>query len=211
VSFIPNGVHQPNSAPRDYLSSITGLQAAQRIAFVGRLSQEKRPDLFINMAKLVYENYPNSSFVIIGSGPLEIEIRRLAYGLNVNSRISFLGLRRDVGELLHGVDVLVCPSDTEGTPRVVVEAMASGVPVVATCVGGLPDLVIDEVTGLLVPAGDVKALAGAVSRLLSDGTIARRISMAAALEARARLSIGGMELKVASAYRQACITSTTVT
>jgi glycosyltransferase involved in cell wall biosynthesis len=204
VSFIANGVRRPASADRDHLNAVTGAQAAHRIAFVGRLSPEKRPDLFVRMAALVLGQHPDSLFVVIGTGPLEVETRQLAQRLGVAGRVHFLGLRDDVGQLLHGVDVLVCPSDTEGTPRVVVEAMSVGVPVIATRVGGLPDLVTDAVTGLLVPPGDVAALAGAVDGLLSNDEAARRIAAAAAQDAHARLSIDTMERQVADAYAAAC-------
>jgi len=201
--FIPNGVRPAPSASRDLLTAAVGMEAAQRVAFIGRLSPEKRPDLFVQMAALVRERYPDCLFVIIGTGPLESVTRRLAERLGVADRVRFAGLRRDVGQLLRGVDVLVCPSDSEGTPRVAVEAMLSGVPVVATRVGGLPDLITDSVTGMLVEPGSPHPLADAVRYLLDDPKAAQRIGMAGAAQALSPFSIDHMERQVAEVYAEA--------
>ncbi|MET9087205.1 glycosyltransferase family 4 protein [Streptomyces sp. NPDC004237] len=200
VRFIPNGVRPLPDAPRDYLAEQLGVRAARRMLYVGRLSPEKRPDLFLEAARLLADRWPDLDFVMIGSGPLEAGVRALAERAGLTSRTCFAGLRRDVGRLLCGADVLVCPSDTEGTPRAVIEAMSSGVPVVATRVGGLPDLIADGTTGVLVPPGVAGPLADAVDELLAHPEQARRIARAAAEQARDNFAIELMENRTARAY-----------
>jgi glycosyltransferase involved in cell wall biosynthesis len=112
---------------------------------------------------------------------LEEQARRLG----VDDRVRFLGRRDDVPALLAAADVLVLPSSIEGLPLVVLEAMASGVPVVATAVGGTPEAVTDGETGLLVPPGDARALAGALEGTLEDPGYARRLGEAGRRRARA--------------------------
>ena len=99
------------------------------------------------------------------------------------------------------IDVLVCPSDSEGTPRAVIEAMLAGVPVVATCVGGMPDLLADRQTGILVEPGSATALAAAVTALLRDPAEARALGDRAREYAVQRLSAWQMEERTGLAYR----------
>ncbi|MFI5796304.1 glycosyltransferase [Streptomyces sp. NPDC051677] len=199
VRFIPNGVRPLPDAPRDYLAEQLGVRAARRMVYVGRLSPEKRPDLFLEAARLLADRWPDLDFVVIGSGPLEARVRALAEQSGLAGRTCFAGLRRDVGRLLRGADVLVCPSDTEGTPRAVIEAMSSGVPVVATRVGGLPDLIADG-TGVLVLPGVAGPLADAVDDLLAHPEQARLMARAAAERARDNFAIELMENRTARAY-----------
>ena len=96
----------------------------------------------------------------------------------LESNFVFLGRRNDVPQLLACCDLSVLPSEAEGLPNSVLEAMAAGLPVVATCVGGSSEVIIDGVNGLLVPPGDGQALAEAILRILQDSTLARRLAQA---------------------------------
>ncbi|HEU5319538.1 MAG TPA: glycosyltransferase, partial [Methylomirabilota bacterium] len=107
-------------------------------------------------------------------GPLRPAAERAAAEAGVTGRVAFLGLRKDVPDLLSASDVAVHSSLREGLPRVVLEALAVGTPIVATAVGGVPDAVTDGVTGLLVPPEDPAALAQAVLATLADPTAAAR-------------------------------------
>jgi len=111
-------------------------------------------------------------------GAYERLLRAEAERLGVAGRVVFTGYRADVPALLAGCDVFCLPSRAEGLPLVVLEAMAQGKPVVATAVGGTPELVVDGVTGVLVPPGDARALADALSALLTDTDRARRLGEA---------------------------------
>jgi glycosyltransferase involved in cell wall biosynthesis len=119
-----------------------------------------------------------------GEGALLEPARQLASQAGVAARVHFLGLREDVAELLSACDLFTLGSDWEGAPVAIVEAMAAHLPVVATAVGGVPDLVEDGVTGLLVAARDRSALGRAMAALERDGERRQRMGAAAALRAQ---------------------------
>jgi glycosyltransferase involved in cell wall biosynthesis len=201
VTFIPNGVARAELLPRAQACRRLGTNPARRtVAFVGRLSPEKRPDLFIAMAALVARDRPEADFLVIGSGAQQRETVQQAAAMP-DLPVTFTGLVSEVASLMEGIDVLVCPSDTEGTPRVVLEAMSAGVPVVATRVGGLPDLIVDGETGFLVPPNSAAALAGPVTRLLSDEPLYRCISHGARTHAEREFSGAAMATRVTATYR----------
>ena len=105
---------------------------------------------------------------LVGNGPLESEVRKQVSELGLEENIEFLGLRDDIPEILHDSKCFVLPSVYEGLPMSILEAMAAGLPVIATDVGGVPDVVRNEVTGLLVKPGDSDALANAMRELLTN-------------------------------------------
>jgi len=202
VLFVPNGIQHTRPPLGGCLSEHVGVDHGHVVAFIGRMSPEKRPDLVLSMASLLAADYPDMVFLLIGTGPMSKALPRLAARLGVAGQVRFAGLRYDAVQLLHEVDILVCPSDTEGTPRVVIEAMVAGVPVVATRVGGLPDLVTNGVTGILVEPGSAEALAAAVHTLITDPDTARALSEAATHAGR-RFTVDRMERQVADAYAEA--------
>jgi glycosyltransferase involved in cell wall biosynthesis len=128
-------------------------------------------------------------------------LRADADRLGIADRVVFAGYRDDVPALLAGCDVFCLPSSIEGLPLVVLEAMAQSRPVVATAVGGTPELVIDGETGLLVPAGDVDALAEALRTVLGDRALAARLGEAGRRRAAAEFSLAGMAGKILSLYQ----------
>lgn len=201
VVLIPNGVRAVPPLPRSTAAARLGVAAdAAVVAFIGRLSPEKRPELFLQQAELVANNHPGAVFVLIGSGPLLPGLLRRS---TRQARVRFTGLLADAAALLPAVDVLVCPSDSEGTPRVVVEAMLAGVPVVATRVGGLPSLIDHHRTGILVAPGSATELAGAVGELLSDRATAAVIAARASRQATARFTASTMAQATTGAYLSA--------
>ena len=140
---------------------------------VGRL---KAPKDYLTLVRSLALLRPGSAdALIVGEGPdrseLEAEIRQLGIG----ERVHLLGERRDVPELLADADVFVLSSASEGMPVSVLEAMAAGLPVVGSRVGGVPELVVDGETGLLVEPGDPDELAAAIGRLLADRELRRRL------------------------------------
>ena len=113
--------------------------------------------------------------LIIGSGPLDRELKDAAQAIGLNGKVIFTGLRQDIPQLLNLVDVLVMPSLREGLPIIALEAMAAGVPVVATNVGGNPEVIIDGETGLLVQPRNAEALKNAINRLITDKDYSRTL------------------------------------
>jgi glycosyltransferase involved in cell wall biosynthesis len=136
-----------------------------RVGFSGRLAEEKAPLAFIDLARLIRD--VDFEFIMTGAGPLESKVRRAVARLS-DPRVSFLGVVGDIGAHIASLDVLVVPSILDGRPVVVLEAFARGVPVIASRVGGLPELIRDGETGYLVDAGDTPAIARHLQRLLED-------------------------------------------
>lgn len=132
------------------------------IATAGRLSPEKGFDVFIDAASRVLEAQPDVGFVIFGHGVLRDILQQQITLLGLNDSVVLGGFRNDLDRFFPHLDLFVLPSWTEGLPNVVLEACAAGVPVVATAVGGTPEVIEDEQGGLLVPPGDPDALASRI-------------------------------------------------
>ncbi len=149
------------------------------VGAAGRLSPEKGFDQFIDAAALVREQHPDAGFVLFGDGPLRERLAKRITERKLDGVFVLAGFRTDIERFLPFLDVAVLSSHTEGLPVAVLEAMAARVPVVATAVGGTPEVVDDGVTGWLVPPRDVTALARRIGELLSDATARRRMGEAA--------------------------------
>jgi glycosyltransferase involved in cell wall biosynthesis len=143
------------------------------IGFVGWLLPIKGPDYLLKAMDYIWPQKPETTLVMVGKGDLDVDLRGEALRKNINGKVKFLGWRQDIHELMPIFDMLVLPSLNEGMGRVLVEAMAAGKPVVASRVGGIPDLIEDGRTGYLVPPADEKALADAILKLLNDRGHAR--------------------------------------
>jgi glycosyltransferase involved in cell wall biosynthesis len=138
------------------------------IGFVGWLLPIKGPDYLLKAMDYVWQGHPEASLVLVGKGDMDVDLRAEALKKNANGKVKFLGWREDIDEIMPLFDMLVLPSLNEGMGRVLVEAMAAGKPVVASRVGGIPDLVQHGETGYLVPPADEKALADSIKKLLDD-------------------------------------------
>ncbi|MGI8992324.1 MAG: glycosyltransferase [Bryobacteraceae bacterium] len=135
---------------------------------VGRLAPQKDHANLLNAFAAGPASHPRARLLLAGDGPLRAAIEEQAAALGLGGRVRFLGRRTDMPDVLSAVDLFVMASRWEGSPLSVMEAMAAGVPVIATSVGGLPELVEDGVSGLLVPPGDSATLASAIRRLLDN-------------------------------------------
>jgi len=138
------------------------------IGTVGRLAPVKGHRYLIEAAKDIVEEYPETCFLFLGDGELSHELRSLAIKLGIKENIRFLGWRPEVAEILSTFDIFVFPSLNEGMGKAVVEAMCLGKPIIASRVGGILDLIVDGVNGLLVPQADSQILAANIKTLLSD-------------------------------------------
>jgi glycosyltransferase involved in cell wall biosynthesis len=162
------GVEPGLFAPKRYHDG-----AGARLTCVGRLARAKGLPILFDALVLLARTRPDIHLTLAGDGPDRAALEALAKQLGLSSRVTFLGYRSQAGvrELLAETDVFVLASLAEGVPVVLMEAMAAGVPVVATRVAGIPELIDDGVSGLLVPPGDAQALAGAIERLLNDSAL----------------------------------------
>ena len=170
VTVIPNGVDASLFHPKPGRNNIS-----QTILFVGRLVPNKGPETLIQTVPLVLAQHPQAQFVMVGDGPLRVRLQKQARKLGIGHAIQFLGIRYDVPQLMREAALLVRPSWLEGMPLTVLEAMASAIPVVATPVGGTPEILKDGVHGFLIPVGSSVALAKAIVRLLDDRSLAKEM------------------------------------
>jgi glycosyltransferase involved in cell wall biosynthesis len=182
ISIINNGVDVnafENALPRGEALRLLGLSEADLVVgLVGRLHRLKGADLLIEAAALVRTRNPRVKFVLIGSGPEEQSLQRLAENRGLSDTVSFAGYRRDAWRYMPAFDVLALPSRDEAQSLALLEAMACGLPVVAARAGGIPEVVDEGVSGLLFPRDDVSMLAKALTELLDDPQ--RRAAMGAA-------------------------------
>ena len=156
------------------------------VAVIGALHRRKGHFTVFDAMKKLPENI---RLIIAGEGEMEKEYRAYVKENGLDDRTEFLGHRDDIGELLSKVDLLALPSTLEATPYVILEAMSAGIPVVASAVFGIPELVTDGETGFLVEAGDSGGFARSISRLFSDTELFRRVSREAKRDFEKRFTI----------------------
>jgi glycosyltransferase involved in cell wall biosynthesis len=159
------------------------------VGIVGRIFPIKNHRLFLHSAARIAIQEPAVRFVIVGDGDLRAAMEQQARKLGIADRVLFTGWRRDLPGIYADLDLLVVSSDNEGTPVSAIEAMAAGCPVVATRVGGLPDLIDDRRTGRLVPPRDAQALASVVLELLRNPEAARELGQNAKEVVRKRFTL----------------------
>lgn len=173
------------------------------IGSVGRLSPEKGHAHLLDAMPLILRQRPRARLVLVGGGPEEAALREKAREMGLENKVIFAGVRDDVPALLAHFDVFALPSLTEGLPISVLEAMAVGVPVAATRVGDVPEVVRHKQTGLLAPARDPAALAAAVLELLDQPERARSMARAARALVEQEYSAGAMAARTAAVYEEA--------
>jgi glycosyltransferase involved in cell wall biosynthesis len=159
------------------------------IGIVGRIVPIKNHALFIEAAARIAALERAARFVVVGDGALRRTIENQARRLDIAERILFTGWRSDLAQIYADLDALVVTSKNEGTPLSAIEAMATGCPVVATCVGGIPDIITDKITGRLSAPGDADGISRAVIELLTDSVEAARIGANAMTAAHQRFAV----------------------
>lgn len=170
IRYIPNGVDterfSPNSEERCRVRRALGLDDEFVWLAVGRFESVKDYSTLLFAFAQLIEAYPKTFLVIAGDGPLRPSMETLAKELGIGYCVRFLGIRRDIPELMNAADSYVMSSKWEGMPLVLLEAHASGLPIVATNVGGNGEIVLHNRSGFLVPPGNPTALADAMLRLM---------------------------------------------
>ncbi len=150
------------------------------VGSVGRLSAQKNPLDFVRVAERLLKRHEGVRFLYVGDGPLRSDVERALANAGIEDRVSLPGIRDDVPDLLRAMDVLVMTSLWEGLPRVVLQALATGVPVVSYDISGIDECIRDGTNGYLVPVGGVDVM---VDRL---ALLARDLSLRADMARRAR-------------------------
>jgi glycosyltransferase involved in cell wall biosynthesis len=189
IRTIPNGVDSRRF-------SFNGPAVDGKAVYVGRLSPEKDVASLIKATAIAASRGSTFGLRIAGDGTCREELIALATSLGIGSKVEFLGEVQDIPALLRVASMLVLPSLTEGMPLTVLEAMSSGLPVIATRVGGIPELVKHEVTGLLVPPGNPEHLADALLCVHNDPQRAREMGQAG----RKKVQDGFEVRRMVSAY-----------
>jgi glycosyltransferase involved in cell wall biosynthesis len=197
---IHNGVDLARFAP---VTNGSSGRAPVTVATLANLRPEKGLRQLVEAAAVVAQKAPRARFVIWGDGPLRGELDALIRERGLTGAVQMPGPTRQPENALRGCDVFVLPSLSEASSNVVLEAMGTGLPVVATRVGGLPGLVEDESTGLLVPPDDVQALAQAIMRLLETPGLAASMGARGRVRALAEFSLERMSERVDTFYCRA--------
>jgi glycosyltransferase involved in cell wall biosynthesis len=207
VTVVPNGIdhHAFVRVPEHRASMRRDLGLADDdivVGAVGRLEHQKRFDLLMEVLAALRPRHPQLRLLIVGDGGLKDELLATCQRLGLGEVCVFLGHRNDVPQLHHAFDVFVQASDHEGSPNVVLEAMALETPIVATDVGGTTETITPGEHGLIVPAGNRAALAGGIERVLSDWPAARARAAAARRRVEGELSFDNRMDRVERTYEE---------
>jgi len=196
VRVIPNGVADYGFVPAKALSPARDLERGPVLATVSRLVPGKNIHILIRVVARLRARYPHIRLRLAGEGPSAAELRRLSAELGLADRVDFMGFVEDVGSVLRGCDCFALPSQTEGMPIALLEAMSAGCPAVATAVGSIPSLAEGGRNLLLVEPGDQDGLEAAIAKLLAD----REFASDQALRAREKYERDHTTATMARAY-----------
>ncbi len=199
---------EPGASPEEAraLRLSLGVEEDERLVLViGRLSREKAQIDLLDAFALLQSSHPElkTKLLIIGDGPERGALEQAASAGGMSERVIFAGQLSDVNAYYAAADVMALPSHSEGSPYVLLEAMAAGLPVVATRVGGVPEMVTDGESALLVPPGEPRAMADAIHRLLTDERLARSLVTKASALVLTRYAPETHLQSLAGIYRQA--------
>lgn len=204
ITVIPNGVDTDTfrmiRSVRDDDDASQPPRRRRRVLMVANLRPEKGHDTLIDAAAAVLRIFPDATFTIAGDGTERDRLVAYATERGVAAAFSWLGHREDVASIVATSDIFVLPSRTEAFPNALLEAMAAGLPCVATRVGGIPEIVSDGRTGLLIRVDDSIDLAGSLCHLMSDATLSADLGAAASQEVTARYSFERMTAAFESVY-----------
>jgi glycosyltransferase involved in cell wall biosynthesis len=185
------------------LREATGIPAdAVVVGTIGRLVRDKGLDVLFRALGSLVDRHQELHCVVVGDGPDETRLREVAASLRIEDRVVFAGFVDDVGPWLAAMDVFALPTLVEAFGMSALEAMAAGVPIVASSVGGVPEVVADDTTGMLVDPGDANALADTLSWLITDPGLRTRLADQARVSAR-RFSLEAMADGTARVYDEA--------
>jgi glycosyltransferase involved in cell wall biosynthesis len=169
-----------------------GIVSGPVLVMIARLTEQKGHRYLLQTFPNLMKMWPQFCCVFVGTGELQDSLHRMAMDLGVEQACRFVGVREDIADVVAAADVVVLPSLSEGFPFVLLEALAMGCPVVASRVNGVPELIEDHKTGLLVPPRDPQALAAAIQEILGDPTAAAKMGAVGCAMVRERFTVDRM-------------------
>ena len=193
IEWLPNlqrkSVVISNAVPVPDLSNWSSVKKYD-VLFVGRLTKAKGVDILLKAIKILKEKYQKEiKAAIVGKGYLEEELKELVMELEIEKEIEFLGVRRDIEKLMKSTKLFVLPSRWEGLPLTILEAMSSGAGIIATKVGGIPEIIQNGKEGILISPEDSETLAGAIAELLKDRELRVKLGINAYKKVKEKYSI----------------------
>jgi len=208
IARIPNGVDGDHfhPDPRARLQEVRrhlGLPLGPLLIFAGRLDPQKGLQTLIEAMRSPSVEALGAHLVLLGEGPQRAELEAAVRRHDLSARVLLRGLVDDVAPYLRAGDIFVFPSVGEGMPNALLEAMATGLPCVASAIGGCRDVITDRQTGILVPPGDATALQGALEELLGSPLLREKLGAAAREDAIARFGLERMAEQYEACYRAA--------
>jgi glycosyltransferase involved in cell wall biosynthesis len=189
---------QTTMTPEEFRTSIGVPLDAPAAGIIARLTEQKAHRVLFDA--MTQPDLSSLHLSVVGDGELRTELQSRAAALGIQGRVHFLGARRDLGNILAAIDIFAMPSYWEGLPLSMVLAMGAGVPVVASRVAGIPEVVKDRVSGLLVDPGDSAQLARALAALVQDSALGARLGSAARALVRPRFGVDGYVASVTGLY-----------
>jgi glycosyltransferase involved in cell wall biosynthesis len=206
IVTIPNGVDPQRMEPtieREVLRRRLGIEPdADVIVYLGALAFEKDPLVLLDIIHRIVSQMSRSVAILVGDGPMRRQIEARIDEHRLQGRVLVIGERADVGDLLSAGDILTLTSRTEGMPASLIEAGMARLPVVSYAVGGVPEVVVHGVTGLLVPAGDTRSLGTSLMDLLRDPDRRRAMGEAARAHCLDRFRIDAVARQYLDLYER---------
>jgi glycosyltransferase involved in cell wall biosynthesis len=205
IVTIPNGVDVERyadkpDAGRSLRMEFGIAQDAPLIGIVARLEPPKDHATFLRAAALIKKAVPIARFLVVGDGELCYSLQDLAAELELGQSVIFTGRRSDIPEILSALDIMVLSSIYEGLPMALLEGMAAARPFVSTMVGGVTGVIVDELTGLLVPPSDPEAIASACLRLMANPDLRHRMGQAGLARVKEKYSLDKMFSEIRELY-----------
>lgn len=202
IRLIRNGIATDEFEAAGELRATRSPNQPLRIGLVGRLSREKGIDLFLRAAAEIWKRHPGTSFAVAGDGPDRAALENLIHDLGLEGTAVLVGRTDNMPAFYSSIDVLVSSSRNEGLPVAMLEAMASGLPLVATAVGAVPQIIENGRSGLLVNAGNIEDLAAAVCKLIDDPSLRAELGKGAQQRVRDEFSAGRMAAEYINLYER---------
>ena len=171
------------------------------IGYIGRMSHEKGVHILLEALQILVKKQEKIIAIIVGDGPFRETLIQQATARDIMPNCRFLNHRQDVPDILPALDLLTIPSLTEGLPQILLEAMASSLPVIASHVGGIPEVIQNGITGILVPSKNPVALARAMDRMLFDKAMAKQIGEAGRMRVEQNFTAQRMIKDMVSIYK----------